>query len=268
MKQASSGLWEALDLDGRAGPPVVAIVGGGGKTTLLYGLGHEAVARGRRAILGGTTRFTPAASGRMPPLVMAAESQLVEAARLALEAQPLVVVTPGSEPQERFAALTPATADALARTDGLGLLAVEADGSKMRPFKAPAEHELVVPPSATHVVAVVGADAVGARLDEEHVHRPERVRALLAGSGLDVTRCAPEVIARVLLHPEGGRRGVDGRPFAVLVNKADAHPREAAELARELVAAGAPRVVVASLRDAAAPARKVLVAAAGVDGRV
>ena len=265
MEQTSSGLWEALDLDatpGGGGPPVVAIVGGGGKTTLLYRLGREAEAQGRRAFLGGTTRFTPvgsgAASGQMPPLVMAEEARLIEAARLALETQPVVVVTPGSAPQGRFAALSVATVDALARVDGLGLLALEADGSKMRPFKAPADHEPVVPPSATHVVAVVGADAVDAPLDEAHVHRPERVRALLEDSGLDVAHCGAEVIARVLLHPEGGRRGAEGREFAVLVNKADTHPREAAELARVLMAGGAPRVVVAALRDEGTPVRDVL----------
>jgi molybdenum cofactor cytidylyltransferase len=257
MTRVSSGLWEALGLDRGSEPPVVAIAGGGGKTTLLYALGREAAARGRTAILGGTTRFTPTVGRRMPPVVMADEPDLVPAARRALGEQPVVVVTPGRAVQGRFAALSPEVANALARLDGLGLLALEADGSKQRPFKAPAEHEPVVPASATHIVVVVGADAVGTPLDEAHVHRPERVRALLEGSGLDAARCTPGAIAHVLLHPEGGRRGVERRAFAVMVNKADTHPGEAADLARTLAAAGAPRVIVAALRDEATPVREV-----------
>jgi probable selenium-dependent hydroxylase accessory protein YqeC len=40
----------------------------------------------------------------------------------------------------------------------------EADGSRMRPFKAPAEHEPVIPEETTLVVPVVGADIFGRTL--------------------------------------------------------------------------------------------------------
>lgn len=248
-------LWDALDLAGAA-PPVVAIVGGGGKTSLLYALGREAAARGLRAVLSGTTRFThPAGS---PPLAFFVRDAGREVAA-ALERDSVVVATSGPEPQERFAALSLVEADALARLPGLGLLALEADGSRMRPFKAPADHEPAIPASATHVVAVAGADAVDAPLDEAHVHRPERVRALLDGPLALSTTCTIEVITRVLLHLEGGRRGVQGRAFTVVVNKADAYPEGANALAQALSAAGAPRVVVTSLQDPTAPVRGVFV---------
>jgi molybdenum cofactor cytidylyltransferase len=250
QSQTPLDLWGALGLDAAA-PPVVAIVGGGGKTSLLFALGREAARRGVRAVLSGTTRFTrPPGS---PPLAVFQSDPAAEVGA-ALDRDPVIVATSGLEPQERFAALTVDEAEALARIPGLGLLAVEADGSRMLPFKAPAEHEPVIPPSATHVVAVVGADAVDAPLDEAHVHRPERVRALLDGPA---DRCTVEVITRVLLHPAGGRKGAGERAFAVVVNKADAHPEAANALARALVEAGAPRVVVAALRDAATPVRAV-----------
>ena len=169
-------LWGALALDA-AQPPVVAIVGGGGKTSLLYRLGREAEARGLRAVLGGTTRFTRDPAGPMPPIIVEREAALAERVSEALERAAVVVAATSREPQHRLASLPDAVASALARIDGLGLLALEADGSKMRPFKAPADHEPVIPSAATHVVAVVGADAIDAPLDEAHVHRPERVCA-------------------------------------------------------------------------------------------
>ena len=100
-------------------------------------------------------------------------------------------------------------------------LLTEADGSRMHPFKAPAEHEPVIPAETTLVLLVVGADVLGAPLDAEHVHRPERV-SLLSGArpGAMVT---PELVARVLAHPDGGRKGVPAAArLIVLVNKVEA----------------------------------------------
>ena len=49
--------WEALHL-GDYNPPIISIVGAGGKTSLLYRLGEEAIATNRSALLSGTTLFT------------------------------------------------------------------------------------------------------------------------------------------------------------------------------------------------------------------
>lgn len=257
-------LWDALDLDAqRDAPAVVAIVGGGGKTALLYRLGRDAEARGLRAVLAGTTRFTPEPRGRMPPIVSVDEPDLPASVAAALRTAPVVVASPGTEPRGRLAPISVATADACAAIDGLALLALEADGSKMLPFKAPAAHEPVIPRRATHVVAVVGADAIDSPLDEQHVHRPERVRALVAPDGgadarADAATCGLELIIAVLTHPEGGRKDVGGRRFAVVVNKADLAPDRARELALALRDAGVERVAVTSLRDEANPVRELL----------
>src|SRR5262249_6485680 len=84
-----------------------------------------------------------------------------------------------------------------------------------------ADPEPVIPAETTLVIAVVGADVLGHPLTDEHVHRPERVSTLSgAAPGAPVT---PELVARVLTHPEGGRKGVPpGARLAVLINKMDA----------------------------------------------
>ena len=63
----------------------------------------------------------------------------------------------------------------LARPD-VDFVLIEADGSRMRPIKAPAEHEPVIPPGATLVVPVMGIDALDLPLAEA-AHRPESVAA-------------------------------------------------------------------------------------------
>lgn len=259
MKAAASerSLWEALSLDG-AHPPVVAIVGGGGKTTLLYRLGREAQARGLGAVLGGTARFTPDPSGRAPQPLVAPEPAILDRVRTQLARRSLVVAATAQLSQHRLAPLSDGAVEALAASDGVGLIALEADGSKMRPFKAPAAHEPAIPPAATHVVTMVGADAIDALLDEAHVHRPERVRALLAPSMRDTASCGVEVIASVLASPQGGRRGVGARRFCVLINKADLDPRGVARLAEALRSAGVERVIAAELHDETGSIRFVL----------
>ena len=252
-----SGLLDALALDG-ANVPVVAIVGGGGKTTLLYRLGREAQARGLRTVLSGTARFTPDPSGRAPEAIVEAEPEILDGVRQSLERTSLVVAATARASQHRLMPLSDEAIAALAATDGVRLIALEADGSKMLPFKAPAEHEPAIPPAATHVVAVVGADAIDAPLDDEHVHRPERVRALLEPSMRDATTCSVEVIARALASAEGGRRGVGARYFSVMINKADHDPDGTRRLAEALQTADVPRVIAAELRDETDPVRFVL----------
>ena len=66
-----------------------------------------------------------------------------------------------------------------------------------------------------------------------HVHRPELVSAL-SGAPLG-TPVTPAVVARVLAHPEGGRKGAPvGARIIVLINKVETLPdrtpaRETAE---------------------------------------
>lgn len=256
-------LWGALGLDEGPQPPVVAVVGGGGKTSLVYRLAREAAESGRRAVVGGTARFTrPEKPEPMPRLITAPQEEIPERILEAWDAgeTPGPVVAAGDEqqPAGRLAPLLPETASRVAALPGLGLLVLEADGSKLRPFKAPGPEEPVIPACATHVVAVVGLDALDAPLDDEHVHRPERVRAILERAGVVTEQCTAAVIATVLASAEGGRKGAGGRPFSVVVNKAELDPTRAERLAHDIVEAGASRVVLASLRDAEQPVRATI----------
>lgn len=246
--------WDALNLDA-ASPPVVAIVGGGGKTSLLFRLGREAEARGCAAVLTGTTRFTTP-----PPLSTGIERITIDPDAGAPDLNDLIarktiaVVHAGIEPKSRWTPLGPGDVDALAATPGLGLIAIEADGSKMLPFKAPADHEPVIPDSATHVVAVVGLKALDTPLDNAHVHRPDHIRSIVRAQA----RATSDVIARVLNDERGGRKNVGERDFTVLVNQADLDPERARQLAQAIRDAGAPRVIVAALHDDEEPIQAIL----------
>jgi molybdenum cofactor cytidylyltransferase len=221
------------DALGMTGDDVVAMVGGGGKTTAMFRLAHEMVEKGGRAITTTTTRIFAAQIALAPAHVRAADATR-ESVLAALAAHRQVLV---------IGATNPGTGKA----DGVSLdlfrrlrswcpgvcILNEADGSRMRPFKAPAEHEPVIPADTTLVVPVVGADVFGKRLDGDHVHRPELVSAL-SGAPLG-TPITPEIVARVLAHVEGGRKRVPvGARVVALINKVETLPdrtpaRETAE---------------------------------------
>jgi len=210
-------LADALDL---CNDDVVAVVGGGGKTTAMFRLARDVVDRGGRAITTTTTRIFGAQIALSPAHLMAADATRARVeAELAAHGQVLIIgVTEASTGKAEGVSLD-LFHSLRAWCPGACLLN-EADGSRMRPFKAPAGHEPVIPAEMTLVLPLVGADAFGAPLDADHVHRPELVSALSgAALGAPVT---PAVVARVLAHPDGGRKGVPpGARVAVVINKVD-----------------------------------------------
>ncbi len=98
-------------------------------------------------------------------------------------------------------------------------IVVEADGSRMLPVKAPAEHEPVIAEATTLLVCVTGIDALSAPI-REVAHRPERVSAI---TGLAPERTlTPEALALLLTSPEGGLKDApETARVAVLINKVE-----------------------------------------------
>jgi molybdenum cofactor cytidylyltransferase len=236
-------LRDALELRAR---DVVSIVGGGGKTTILYRLAQETVAAEQVAIVTGTTRFTPPERGERPPLVLnEAPSDLLAALRRELEASSVVVAGSGWGNQGRILPVEPDAVAAMRDIEGVGAVVVEADGSAGRPFKAPADHEPVIAAATTVLLSVVGIDVLGQPLAGFAVHRPEIV-ASLSGAAIGDPVTA-EIIARVLLHERGGRKGLPvSARWVPVINKVDDEARldAARRIAMLLRAGGASRVLI------------------------
>ena len=118
---------------------------------------------------------------------------------------------------------------------------VEADGSRMRSLKAPAEHEPVIPNCTTTVVPVVGADVFGQFLNDKNVHRSGLVADIL---DIDYdSRVTSEVVARLLLHQLGGMKNIpDDSRWVPFINKvaSQAQTRFAADTAQILLKEGTP----------------------------
>ena len=165
---------------------VTALIGGGGKTTLMYTLAEELRQRGTVVVTTSTHIQRP----EQYPVLTAADDV---AAALAEHG---AVCVASESPEGKLCA--PALSfEALAALADFVL--VEADGSKRLPLKAHAPHEPVIPVNARRIIYVVGADGFG-RPIRQVCHRPERYAALCGAAEDDLV--TPALEAKVL-HAEG-----------------------------------------------------------------
>ncbi len=186
----------------------VAIVGGGGKTTVMHTLGRQLP--GAR-VLTCTTKMGHDQTGGLPTLLGPSDGELVDAATTG------PVVAWKAIDGQKAIGVDPETCDRW--FDLVDHVIIEADGSRRRPFKAPADYEPVVPSTTTMMVSVIGADALG-RVIADQCHRPMRVAALADCTPYE--RLSPEAAATVILHERGARKErPPGARFAVVISKVD-----------------------------------------------
>ena len=196
---------------------VVSLVGGGGKTTLLYALSEHCARRGWRVLAGTPTRNFAAADADVKALWAAGAFA--------------VLGTPDGS--GKLTAPPPRQLEHwMEQADAVFL---EADGAKRLPCKAPAAHEPVLLPQSDIVLAVAGLSAVGKPL-QEVCFRLETACTLLGVP--PETILTPELLAKLLADEQGGRKAVGARHFYAVLNQADTPQRQAAgEKTKELLRA-------------------------------
>lgn len=199
METVNGNLASALRIE----PGITAIIGSGGKSTLLKTLSLELMRSDGRVLLCTTTHMFPVAG-----VPWDGSSRRLDAAPW----KPGALHAPGCTCEAcaglvrgricQAGVLDPQTGKLSAPAEPLNELAqrfdyvlAEADGSKRLPLKAHAAWEPVIPAAATNVVWVVGASGLGKPVAEV-VHRPE---LFCERCGCEPTDAAtPERVAQVL----------------------------------------------------------------------
>lgn len=173
---------------------ITAIIGGGGKTTLLMRLGSFCSGHGSAVLTTSTHIYPPASIPYLRNLTEKLPSGTC-------------VVTGTECADGKLCAPEQSFTDLLRFSD---YVIVEADGSKGLPVKAHASHEPVIPKEAETVIAVLGLDAVGQPVGNA-VHRHE---ILCERMHLDANELlTPEILANLLIsYPD---------VTSVVLNKAD-----------------------------------------------
>jgi len=194
-------LTEALQLEDGG---VVSLVGAGGKTSLMFRLAAEMAAAGRRVNTTTTTKILyPDEHQSRHVLIDPDPRSLTERAAAAIQkhhhltlAHPRLGEHPG-----KLTGLEPEHIDRLWATGCCDCILVEADGAACRPLKAPAPYEPVICKATTHVVGVMGVQALGKPLTDQWVFRRDHFRRV---TGLDTGDCiGASALAAVLLSRLG-----------------------------------------------------------------
>lgn len=199
METMSGNLTSALKIE----PGITAIIGSGGKSTLLKTLGLELMRTGGRVLLCTTTHTFPVAGvpwdgssrrlGAAPwkPGALHAPGCTCEAC--AGLARGSICQTGVLDPETGKLSSPAEPLDQLAQR--FDYVLAEADGSKRLPLKAHAAWEPVIPAGTANVVWVVGASGFGRPVDEV-VHRPELFCERCGCKPTDIA--TPERVAQVL----------------------------------------------------------------------
>lgn len=191
-------------------PGVTAIIGSGGKTSLLYRLADE--------LKDGGSVLVTTSTHILPPEHLPVYTRTGRVRGVCCVGAPCGIKL--KAPEQSFEELA-----------GLAdFVLVEADGSAHLPIKAHASHEPPIPPNANNRILVVGVSGLNRPVGEA-VHRAERFRAL-SGSEL----ASPEAVAAVIraealcdrvvlnqaeTNPDAARRLAALLPYPVLLTTLD-----------------------------------------------
>jgi len=228
-------LVEALGVPRRS---IVALVGGGGKTSTLFRLVRESAREGARVLATTTARMKMEEIVEVRDVLLWDErdatgetwknyrSHTAESGWIdhVLEGQGRQDKIPAaflgrSVMRDKLIGLpTDYLGDLLSRLTW-DMVYVEADGARGRSVKGHRLGEPILPLCATHCVVVVGADGLDAAVSEDTCHRPEIVQDLL-GLGWG-EHLSPSRVAQLLGHPRGLLPKIPGDiEVSVYVNKA------------------------------------------------
>ena len=183
-------LLDALQID-----PVrhrlIAVVGGGGKTTLIYELARELRECGLRALVTTTTHMYQMGKYGFVPMGTGCGDGKIRGVKPDI---------PKNYLKEYDVVL------------------VEADGSKGLPVKCPAAYEPVLPAGVDLVIGVAGAAAIGKAFSACCHRYPLACEFLGCTTQEPVTA---EQMLKLLTAPEGQKKGTEDCEYRYLINQAE-----------------------------------------------
>jgi probable selenium-dependent hydroxylase accessory protein YqeC len=189
---------------------VISFVGGGGKTTSIKTLAKELKDCGLKVLITTSTMiFEP----------MKDEGDNIFLEDIPMDFQPknpsITILGEGLRDEK----LIGCSIDKIDEINNRGLfdyILIEADGAKRKPIKAPESHEPVIANTTTITVGVIGIDAIGYKINEDIVHRPEKLKEVLNVEENHIIDSND--VVNLSLHPQGIFKNSQGKKI-LFINK-------------------------------------------------
>lgn len=188
----------------------IAVVGGGGKTSLIFYLAGLFVKKGKRVVIGSSTHMGYEMKQPFAPW----EDWDTVINNVARYGYTMVGICDGDVRK----ITCPPDCDWSKFFEVCDVLLIEADGARMLPLKVPAAYEPVIPQVTDLVIGVAGLDSIGKPV-RETCHRAELVCSFLGKAPEEVIE--PEDIVKICSSETAMRKDTAGRDYKVILNKAD-----------------------------------------------
>ena len=213
---------------------VIAIVGAGGKTSLMFLLAHGFQQQSLQVITTTTTRIRVPASRQSKNVILMEEKHCYPRLVTALARDRHATIGHHLLPGNKLAGLSPSGLARIRQQAPADRMIIEADGARGLSLKAPGKEEPAVPAWTNLFIALVGLDCIGHPLTEDFVFRPELVAAI---TGLRLQeQVTPLALARLAVHPQGLLKGCPPTARScIFFNKAE--DTTARTRARQIIAA-------------------------------
>lgn len=219
---------------------VISFVGAGGKSTSMDTLAKELKMEGKKVLVTTTTvLFQP----------QHRDNDKFILGKLPQGYTPLngsITLLGKSMDNSKIRGISTEHVKEIHRGEIFDIILVEADGARMKPLKAPANHEPVVPNFSTITIGVIGLDSIGMPLDDNHVHRPEILSSIL---NVELPHIVNENdIINLVVHKEGIFKRANGKRI-ILFNKAcnDERIRLGSKIQVELLGKGYKDVYIVDI---------------------
>lgn len=195
-------------------PEIISLVGAGGKTTLIEEFAKELKVLGKKVLSTTTTQiFKP----ENPDYF------LLKEIRDDFKPEEGTISSYGRCVKDgKLMGITLEELENIIKRNIFDYILIEADGSKRKPLKAPAEHEPVITNLTTITIGVIGLDSIGKELNDLNFHRSDKIANIIRkeiGEKIDT-----KDIVNLLFHNEGTFKASIGRRVLIL-NKANSSTR-------------------------------------------
>lgn len=207
MKTCSS-IIEALGINNRN--KAISVVGGGGKTSLVYRMTEDFLTQRKKVIITTTTHM------RYEPNRPFAQDGDIEEIKNNIEKNGYTFTGVKESNTGKIASLKKITIDELINV--ADVILIEADGSRGLPLKVPAQWEPVIPEISNLVIGVMGLDALGKQINKI-CHRSEMVADFLEKNCEDYITETDMI--KIASSPKGLKKNCQNRGYRVFLNKCD-----------------------------------------------
>ena len=216
---------------------IISLVGGGGKTTLMFSIARELSSGEGLVVTTTTTRITEPLSSQTEDLYVSDnDDDIINWLEHKTGNFHHVTVARKSLNSGKLRGIDPMLTARISSLNAVSAIIVEADGASRKPLKAPNATEPVIPENTSLVIPVVGIDALNRPLSQDAVFRPEIAASLLDMSIGDTITA--ESIATLITHESGLAKGSPSRARIIpFVNKVDTDSliQESIRIAREIL---------------------------------